>query len=90
MDPELVAPIVGWLAHESCSVSGEMMISMAGRMARAYTVETPGVYRPDWSIEQVAQDIESIRNSDEPLIFPAVPSGHLDHLRYSFAMASKD
>ncbi len=89
MDPELVAPVVGWLAHESCSVTGEMMISMAGRMARAYAVETPGVYRPEWSIEQVAQDIDSIRNSDEPLVFPTIPSGQLDHLRYSFGMASK-
>lgn len=90
MDPELVAPIVGWLAHESCSVSGEMLISMAGRMARAFTVESPGVYRPEWTIEQVAKDIEAIRNSEEPLVFPPVPSGHIDHLRYSFGMAETD
>ncbi len=25
MDPELVAPTVGWLAHESCSITGEML-----------------------------------------------------------------
>ena len=31
MDPELVAPAVGWLAHESCSVTGEMLVAMAGR-----------------------------------------------------------
>lgn len=90
MDPELVAPIVGWLAHESCTVTGEMLISMAGRMARAFAAETPGVYRPEWSIEQVAEDIEAIRDTDEPLIFPTVPCGHVDHLRYSFGMASKD
>ena len=90
MDPELVAPIVGWLAHESCSVSGEMLISMAGRMARAFTVESSGVYRPEWTIEQVAKDIEAIRNSEEPLVFPPVPSGHIDHLRYSFGMAETD
>jgi hypothetical protein len=29
MGPELVAPVVGWLAHESCSVTGEMYVSMA-------------------------------------------------------------
>src|SRR6202008_2160630 len=34
MDPELVAPAVGWLAHESCAVTGEMLISVAGRLAR--------------------------------------------------------
>ena len=90
MDPELVAPVVGWLAHESCSVTGEMLISMAGRMARAFAAETPGVYRPQWSIEQVAEDIDAIRDTGEPLIFPVVPSGHVDHLRYSFGMASGD
>ena len=90
MDPELVAPVVGWLAHESCTVTGEMMISMAGRMARAFAAETPGVYRPAWTIEQVAENIDAIRNTDEPLIFPVVPSGHVDHLRYSFGMAAGD
>jgi NAD(P)-dependent dehydrogenase (short-subunit alcohol dehydrogenase family) len=88
MDPELVAPVVGWLAHESCTVTGEMMISMAGRMARAFAAETPGLYRPEWTIEQVARDIDAIRNTDDPLIFPVVPSGHVDHLRYSFGMAA--
>jgi len=89
MDPELVAPTVGWLAHESCSITGEMLSSMAGRVARAFAAETPGVYRPSWTIEQMAEEIDAIRNTDNPLIFPPVPSGHVDHLRYSFEMASK-
>ena len=89
MDPELVAPTVGWLAHESCSVTGEMLIAGAGRVARAYVAETPGVYRPGWTIEQVGEEIGAIRESDEPLLFPPVPTGHLDHLRYTFAMATK-
>ncbi|MCB1688113.1 MAG: SDR family NAD(P)-dependent oxidoreductase [Halioglobus sp.] len=89
MDPELVAPAVGWLAHDSCSVSGEMLISIAGRIARAYAVETPGVYQPAWTIEQVAEQIDTIRNSDEQVVFGVLPSGHIDHLRYSFGMANK-
>jgi NAD(P)-dependent dehydrogenase (short-subunit alcohol dehydrogenase family) len=44
MGPELVAPVVGWLAHESCSVTGEMLVALAGRVARAVVCETPGVY----------------------------------------------
>ncbi|MBB5686775.1 SDR family NAD(P)-dependent oxidoreductase [Sphingobium boeckii] len=89
MDPELVAPAVGWMAHESCSITGEMLIAMAGRVARAYAAETRGVYRPDWTIEQMGAAIEAIRDTDQSLIFPPVPSGHLDHLRYCFEMASK-
>ncbi|HTZ69504.1 MAG TPA: SDR family NAD(P)-dependent oxidoreductase [Acetobacteraceae bacterium] len=87
MDPELVAPVVAWLAHEACSITGEMLIAMAGRVARAFAGETSGVYRPTWTIEEVAEQIDAIRNTDAPVIFPVVPSGHIDHLRYSFAMA---
>jgi NAD(P)-dependent dehydrogenase (short-subunit alcohol dehydrogenase family) len=89
MDPELVAPVVGWLAHESCSISGEMLISMAGRAARAFVAESPGVFRPSWSIEQVAENIDAIRSTASPLVFPVLPSGHIDHLRFSFEMASR-
>lgn len=89
MDPELVAPAVGWLAHESCAITGEMLISVAGRIARAFAAETPGVYRPAWTIEDVAEQIDAIRDTAEPVIFAPVPSGHVDHLRYSFAMATK-
>lgn len=89
MGPEMVAPVVGWLSHESCSITGEMLASMAGRVARTFCAETPGVYRPDWSIEDVAAQIDAIRNTDQTLIFPVAPSGHVDHLRYSFEMARK-
>ena len=87
MEPEMVAPVVGWLAHESCSITGEILSSMAGRAARAYVAESPGVYRPTWTIEQVAESIDAIRSTDAPLVFPPVPAGHLDHIRYSFGMA---
>jgi len=89
MDPELVAPAVAWLAHESCSITGEMLIAMAGRIARAFAAETPGVYQPSWTIEQVAEKIDAIRATDAPVIFPVAPSGHVDHIRYSFGMVSK-
>jgi len=89
MQPELVAPVVCWLAHESCSISGEMLISMAGRVARAFVAESPGVYRGAWTMEQVAENLERIRSTDAPLVFPVVPSAHTDHILYSFAMAAK-
>jgi NAD(P)-dependent dehydrogenase (short-subunit alcohol dehydrogenase family) len=88
MGPELVAPTVGWLAHESCSVNGEMLIALAGRVAKAYIAETQGVYRPSWSIEQVAEQMPAIRNTDSAWVFPAV-SGHVDHIMKSFEMARR-
>jgi NAD(P)-dependent dehydrogenase (short-subunit alcohol dehydrogenase family) len=88
MGPELVAPVVGWLAHESCSITGEMLISIAGRVARAAVAESPGVYRPAWTIEQVNEQMDAIRNMGAPWILPVVPTGFADHISRSFAMAS--
>ena len=87
MDPDLVAPMVGWLAHESCSVSGEHLIAVAGRMARAFGTESKGVFHPSWTIEQVAAEIDAIRDPTEQWTFPPFPSGMSDHLGQSFAWA---
>ena len=87
MGAELVAPAVAWLAHESCSITAEILIALAGRVATAVMAETPGVYRPSWSIEDVTEHIDAIRDDTQPLVFPVVPDGHGDHIRYSFAMA---
>ena len=89
MDPELVAPVVGWLAHESCSVTGEVFIALAGRVARAVIAESPGVHRPTWTVEDVGEHLDAIRNIEAPLIFPVVPDGHDQHIRYSFELAQR-
>jgi hypothetical protein len=87
MDPDMVAPLVAWLCHDSCAVSGEMLVSAAGRVARAWTVESPGVYQPSWTIEEIAAQAGAIRDTASPVHFTPVPDGQLDHLLYSFAMA---
>jgi NAD(P)-dependent dehydrogenase (short-subunit alcohol dehydrogenase family) len=89
MQPELVAPVVAWLAHESCAITGEMLISAAGRVAKAFVAETPGVYRGAWTIEQVAEQSGAIRDTRAPKIFPVVPSAFGDHLGFSFEMARR-
>lgn len=87
MGPELVAPVVGWLAHESCSVTGEIYVALAGRVARAFMAETRGVYRPSWTIDEVGEDIDAIRDPGVQWTLPPVPSGFVDHLGRSFTMA---
>ncbi|MDT5409209.1 MAG: hypothetical protein QOG14_1429 [Mycobacterium sp.] len=89
MGPDLVAPVVGWLAHESCSVSGEMFIALAGRVARAVIAEAPGVCRPTWTVEDVGEYLDAIRKVEAPLVFPVVPDGHDRHIRYSFELAHR-
>ena len=89
MGPDLVAPAVGWLAHETCSVTGEYFVAIAGRIARAAVVESPGVYQPSWTVEQVGEHIDQIRDISAPVTFPVVPDGHAEHIRYSFAQAAQ-
>jgi NAD(P)-dependent dehydrogenase (short-subunit alcohol dehydrogenase family) len=89
MCPDQVAPVVGWLSHELCSITGEMLIAIAGRVAKAVIAEAPGVFRPSWSIEQVGEDLTAIRDMHAPLVFPVVPDGHVEHLRYSFSMGNR-
>lgn len=89
MGPELVAPVVGWLAHESCPITGELIASMAGRISRVFVAETRGVYRPEWTIEDVAAASAAFhdKGSDNPQVLDFGLHGHVDHIGYSFAMA---
>ncbi len=89
MDPDMVAPTVAYLCHEKCTLTGEMLVAMGGRVARAWVAESAGVYDPHWTIERVAAEIEAIRDTSDPVVFAPVPDGQLDHLLYGFAMARR-
>ncbi len=88
MGPEKVAPVVGYLSHEDCAVSGEMFVSVAGRVARAYVAETEGLYRADWTIDEVADNLDAIRDKGKLWHFEPVPTGFMEHLGKSFQMAA--
>jgi NAD(P)-dependent dehydrogenase (short-subunit alcohol dehydrogenase family) len=89
MGPELVAPVVGWMAHETCSISGEMIISAAGRVARAFITESEGVYDANWTMEKMGEQIDAIRDPSKQWTFHPVPDGFNQHLGKSFEMAAK-
>jgi len=57
MEPELVAPMVAFLAHEDCPVSGEIYTAGAGRFARIFIASTQGYVHADSepTIEDVAE-----------------------------------
>ena len=87
MGADLVAPVVGWLAHESCSITGEILTAIAGRVARVVVAESAGVYQPAWTVDDVGARIDAIRDISDPRVFPVVPDGHSAHIGHSFAMA---
>jgi NAD(P)-dependent dehydrogenase (short-subunit alcohol dehydrogenase family) len=93
LGPEFVAPAVGWLAHESCSISGEILVALGGRMAKAYLAETKGAWQPAWSMADMGARIGDIDDRADSFVFPVVPTeaggphGFMKHLGASFAMA---
>ena len=61
--PSKVAPVVGWLAHESCPANGECFTVGAGHVARVSLVVTEGFVDRDLTIETVAANTETIMES---------------------------
>jgi NAD(P)-dependent dehydrogenase (short-subunit alcohol dehydrogenase family) len=64
MAPELVAPMVAFLAHEDCPVSGEIYAAGAGRFARIFIAATEGYVHPGPAptIEDVARNWATIND----------------------------
>ena len=73
MEPELVAPMVAFLAHERCTVSGEIYVAGAGRFARLFIASTEGYVHPQpdgATIEDVAENWSAI-NDEHGYFVPA-------------------
>jgi NAD(P)-dependent dehydrogenase (short-subunit alcohol dehydrogenase family) len=62
--PELVTPVVTYLAHEDCPVSGEVYSVGGGRVARVFIGVTPGIFDADLTAESVRDGFDEIRKED--------------------------
>ncbi|GAA4987236.1 SDR family NAD(P)-dependent oxidoreductase [Yinghuangia aomiensis] len=58
--PEHVAPLVAFLAHESCPWNGEKFIAGGGRVSRLFLASTRGAFVPGLTMEDVAAAVETI------------------------------
>ncbi|BBZ15600.1 SDR family NAD(P)-dependent oxidoreductase [Mycobacterium branderi] len=63
MSPDLVAPMVAYLCHESCTVSGEIFVARQGHFARNLIVETTGCDIADPTPEAVALHLDQIMDT---------------------------
>ena len=72
MAPDLVAPMVAFLAHEACPVSGEIYTAGAGRFARLFIASTEGYVHPTPAptMEDIAQNWTTI-NDETGYFVPA-------------------
>jgi len=57
-----VAPMVAFLAHEACPVSGEIYAAGAGRFARIFIASTVGYVAPEPTIESIAEHWSTIND----------------------------
>jgi NAD(P)-dependent dehydrogenase (short-subunit alcohol dehydrogenase family) len=62
LDPALVSPVVAFLAHEECTVSGEVISCGGGRVARVFVGVTPGCFDPALSPESVRDRWDEIHD----------------------------
>jgi NAD(P)-dependent dehydrogenase (short-subunit alcohol dehydrogenase family) len=60
--PELVAPAVAYLVHESCPASGEFYCATAGRVTRVFFGETAGYVNQALTPEDVRDNWEQIND----------------------------
>jgi NAD(P)-dependent dehydrogenase (short-subunit alcohol dehydrogenase family) len=64
LGPEFVTPVVTYLAHEDCPVSGELYSLGGGRVARVFLGVTPGIMDTDLTPESVRDRFDEIRDED--------------------------
>ncbi len=57
---ELVSPAVAYLAHESCAVTGGLFDVGGGAMSSTFLTASAGIFKPDLTIEDVRDNIDSI------------------------------
>jgi NAD(P)-dependent dehydrogenase (short-subunit alcohol dehydrogenase family) len=55
MRPEQVSPVVAFLAHENCPVTGECIDAMGGMVRRTYLATTDGIMDPEITVEKIAK-----------------------------------
>ncbi len=84
MAPELVAPLVAYLCHEDCPVSGEIYAAGGGRFSRIFLATTEG-YVPsgDPTPEDVAAHWATINDEtgySVPADLPDWAAGYMKHL----------
>ena len=84
LQPSEVTPIVAYLAHEDCPVTGEIYSVAGGSVSRFFIGLTPGWYKDGHSVEDVRDNFDAIRDEDGYI----VPSGTQDELKKLFGVLS--
>jgi Enoyl-(Acyl carrier protein) reductase len=79
LDPALVSPVVAFLAHADCRVTGEIYTVGGGQVSRFFIGRTKGYYHPTLSVEDVRAHFDQIRDPADHTI-PAGPAEEMADL----------
>lgn len=63
MKPELITPIVAYLSHDDCAISGEIISAAGGRLAKVVIGETEGVVDRDLTLEKIPALLAQVMDS---------------------------
>jgi hypothetical protein len=70
MNPDLVAPAAAYLAHEACTLTGEVLVAGGGDVFRLTPMVTQGLSRDTITIEDVAENLDTIMSTDGAHVAP--------------------
>lgn len=57
---EMVSPVVAYLAHETCAVTGECFSAAGGSVKRVFLSETQGLSDPNLTVERLAEGWDKV------------------------------
>lgn len=60
LDPAAVSPVVVYLAHDSCTLNGDVLSVAGGRVARIFTATVPGFIASPLTAEAVAANLGTV------------------------------
>jgi NAD(P)-dependent dehydrogenase (short-subunit alcohol dehydrogenase family) len=80
LKPELVSPVVAWLAHEDCPVTGEVYSVAGGYVARVFIGVTDGIFEGGNLTPEVVRDrFDQIRD-EKGYYVPESPADEMGHV----------
>lgn len=88
LPPAAVAPMVAYLAHESCPVNGEIYAAGAGRFTRVFLASTRGYAHPRSqgtpTVEDVAANWERINDESGYYLPSSLTAWTTEYLKHQF------
>jgi hypothetical protein len=63
--PELVSPAAVFLAHESCNLTGEVLVSGGGQVMRMAIMQNEGITKDNIAPEDIAENLDRLMDMSD-------------------------